>query len=335
MERHLNPEDARGAASTGPDSTAQLARAFSEALSNPNVALACSLVAAALADGASPGRIYVDVVRPALNAAEFRGQLRQTRLLAGIGQALIVDLVAALTPSEGGGAGRMALLSCGEMAMDQLDGDLVADFLEADGWVVQRLQCPGAALAMGPASRQDGVELAVAIVAGADAARDLAAACTEMSRLPDPPVCLLCDFTGRADWPAASTGLGADALISDPQELLVEAARLLPAGKTRRWGVSIARRGDALVLTPTGRLNGTSAERLADVVQSRIGTFSRLVIDLRHLAEISAGGVETIRGWSQNGPLQDVELLLVGDSGVRARISALGLSVPVADAVPT
>src|SRR5579875_761609 len=331
MEPYLTAEGASGVAGSKRDSTAQLARDFAQALANPNIAVACSIVAAALADGASPGRVYVDVVRPALRAAAIRGQLRQTRLLDGFGQTLIGDLVGALTPTEGGGSGRTALLTCGELTMDRLDGNLVAAFLEADGWSVQRMHGPEAALAMGPASRLDGIELAVVVVSDAEAASHLASACTEMSRLPDPPVCLLCDFTGRADWPAASSGLGADALVSDPQELLEQAAHRLPAGGTRRWGVSVARRDDTLVLTPTGTLDATSAGRLAEMIQSRIGSFARLVVDLRDLAEISAAGIEGIVGWSQSGPLQRVELLLVGDAGVRARLDALGLAVPLAD----
>jgi anti-anti-sigma regulatory factor len=271
----------------------------------------------------------VQVVRPALSAAPLDAGTIEAQLLSSLGRAILADFVGALPRTVGGGAGRAALLSCGESTLQQLDGLVVCDFLEADGWAVQRLHGPRAALELGPASRAAGVELAVAVVGGPEEALRLAPACTEMQRLPDPPVCLLCDFTGRSDWPTASTALGADAFISDPRAVPPRGAGGRPAGITRRWGVSIARRSDALVLSPTGRLDATSAGRLAEVVESRLGSFARLVIDLRDLAEISTGGVEDICAWQGNAPLADVELLLVGDAGVRSRIDALGMDRPV------
>ncbi len=336
VERYLTAEDVRGAARRPPGSAATLADDFSQALRAGDVGPARGLILGALAQGVAPGRLYVDVVRPGLQQLDLDGPAAESgRETAELGQALIADLAGALPLTLGGGAGRAALLSCGELTIERLDGDVVAAFLEADGWAVQRHRGPEAALSLGPASRAGGVELAVAVVAGPDAALRLAAACTDMNRLPDPPVCLLCDFTGRSDWPAASIALGADALISDPQELLEQAARRLPAGETRRWGVSIATRDDALWLVPTGRLDGTSAERLAEVVESRIGRFSKLVVDLRDLAEISPAGVKGILEWSRNGPLKDVPVQLVGDADVRTRISALGPAaavLPLADA---
>lgn len=335
MERHLTPgqltpEVVRGVLSPHPDSSRQpdssptLAHDFAQALSVPDVKLARRLVVGSLESGCSPGRLYVEVIRPALSACELDGSGIEAQLFASLGRTIMADLVRFLPATVGGGDGRTALLTCGVSTIEQLDALVVTDFLEADGWVVQRLHGPRAALDLGPASRADGIELAVAVVAGPEQSLRLAPACTEMHRLPDPPVCLLCDFTGRLDWPGASAALGADAFISDPQELLWEAAGRLPAGVTRRWGVSIARRHGALVLAPTGRLDDTSARRLADVVQSRAGTFTRLIVDLRDLAEVSRRGIEDVCSLCESGDLAGVEVQLIGDAAVRTRIDALG-----------
>lgn len=330
MERHLTAEDARRPANRLSDSAATLVHDFCAALSASDVALARRLAIDALAAGAAPGRLYVDVVRPAFSGIDFDGPAVHERMLAVGCRAILADLVGALPVATSVGPGRAALLSCRQDGIERVDGDLAIDFLEADGWAVQRLHGPRAALSLGPAARPDSVELAVAVVAGPEDALKLAPACTALRRLPDPPVVLLCDFTGRSDWPAASHALGADALVSDPQELVLQAALHLPAAGIRRWGVQISRRSDALVLTPTGKLDIASAKRLADVVRSRIGTFSRVVIDLRDLAEFSSAGIEDVCAWPVGGALHDVDVLLVGDKAVRSRIDALGLNPPVA-----
>ena len=333
MERHLTSEDARGATSRVAVSAVALASDFRESLTAMDVASARRIVAEALTDGAAPGRLYVEVVRPVLSELSLEGQGMHGRVLAVGCKAIFAELVGALPITERAGPGRAALLSCRTNGIERVDGDLAIDFLEADGWAVQHLHGPEAALSLGPTARPGSVELAVAVVGGPEDALRLAPACTLLRRLPDPPVVLLCDFTGRSDWPTASVALGADAFVSDPQDLVVQAASRLPANGVRRWGVQISRRGDSLVLTPTGRLDLASAERLADVVRSRIGTFARVVIDLRDLAEFSSGGVEDVCGWPDSGSFEDLDLLIVGDSGVRSRLIALGIesAVPLAD----
>lgn len=334
MERILTPDDARGAGIWASDYPAQLALDFRRALTETDVAHARRLVTGALAEGAAPGRLYVEVVRPAFSGLEFDGPDLRARSSAVACRAIMADLVGALPVSESVGPGRAALLSCSRDGVERLDGDLANDFLEADGWAVQQLHGPRAALSLGPAARPESIELAVAVVAGPEDALRLSPACTLLRRLPDPPVVLLCDFTGRSDWPTASVALGADAFVSDPEELVLQAALRLPADGVRRWGVQISRRGSSLVLTPTGKLDAVSAQRLADVVRSRVGTFARVVVDLRDLADFSSGGLEDLCAWPDAGALPDVELVLVGDPGVRSRIDALGMSARVALADP-
>ncbi|HET9094565.1 MAG TPA: STAS domain-containing protein [Solirubrobacteraceae bacterium] len=327
MERYLIPEDDRGI--TGrldDDPSARLAHDFGRALLAEDVAHARRLISRALADGAAPGRLYVDVVRPGFSGIALGGVTIRDRLLAVACRAIIAEFVGALPGPVWSGPRRAALLSSRRDGIERVDGDLAIDFLEADGWGVQRLHGPRSALALGPAARPESVELAVAVVSGAQDALLLAPACTLLRRLPDPPVVILCDFTGRPGWSSAATTLGADAFVSDPEELVLQAGLHLPPDGVRRWGVQISRRADALVLTPTGRLDVASAARLADVVRSRLGSFARVVIDLRDLAEISSAGIQDVQAWVAAGPLHDVELRFLGDSAARARIDALGMS---------
>ncbi len=325
MERHLIPDGPRGSGRIPADAP-RLAHDFGRALLSEDIARARRLISEALADGAPPGRLYVETIRPALHGVQFGGVTARDRLLAVACRAILADLVGALPVTRSVGPGRAALLSCRRDGIERVDGDLAIDFLEADGWAVQRLDGPGSALALGPAARPDSIELAVAVVAGPQDALRLAPACTLLRRLPDPPVVMLCDFTGRSDWPTATTALGADAFVSDPQELVLQAALRLPADGVRRWGVQISRRGDALVLTPTGRLDAASAARLAAVARSRLGTFTRVVIDLRDLAEFSSAGLQEVQAWATAGPLRNVDLRFLGDPVVRSRIEALEMS---------
>jgi ABC-type transporter Mla MlaB component len=105
------------------------------------------------------------------------------------------------------------------------------------------------------------------------------------------------------------------------------AGQRLPGPGLRRWGVRLSRAGHALTLAPTGRLDGTSVTRLADVALTRMGTFDRLLIDLRDLAEIDVAGVRDLAGWPQLVGFGDVELRVVTDNDSRIRIGAAGVAL--------
>ena len=155
----------------------------------------------------------------------------------------------------------------------------------------------------------------------------LAPACAELRRLADSPVIVLCDFSARSATPAAPAALGADALVHDPDELMRCTAGRLPGPGRRRWGVRLSRSGDTLHLGPTGCLDAISAGRLADVALTRVGSYSRLVLDLGEVAEIEAGGVRALAGWPDLLPPQNVELLVLADARSRAMLVRTGVDL--------
>lgn len=163
----------------------------------------------------------------------------------------------------------------------------------------------------------------------------LAPVCTSLRRLADPPVILLCDFSGAGPQRSASSAVGADATAHDPQDLVAQAALRSPQSGQRRWGVRISRSGQTLVLAPTGRLDATSVGRLLDVAATRQGSFSTLAIDLRDLAAIDAAGVRELAGWPLLASFGEAGLVLLGGAPVQRALRATGvlLSLPLQDRV--
>jgi hypothetical protein len=240
------------------------------------------------------------------------------RLASGIGESVLAELVSHVPLTGVHGTGRAALLTSRSDGVEGVDASVAVDFLEADGWtvdhVVSDLETPFHTLA-----GDDGIDLAVAVTAGPEDTLRLAPMCTEMRRLADPPVVVLCDFTGRAEPRAASSVLGADAIARDPGELVAEAARRLPGPGLRRWGVRLCRQEGALVLAPTGRLDAISVARLSEVAITRLGSFSSLVLDLRDLAEIDADGMYDL----SRPPWDELAPVVWTDSRTRDRLAAI------------
>ncbi len=326
MEGHPQPGfAARATVGTG-DPLAWLPEAFRGALDAPDVSGARAMVAEAAHDGVPVGRLYVDVVRPALT--ELGGvDSPRARLASGLGAAIVTDLVAA-RPRSRAAAGRTALIACREQGIEALDGTAAGDFLEDEGWRVSRMGSDGPASEYSDAARAGSIELAVAVATGPEDALRFAPLCTGLGRLADPPVIVVCDFSGGQAARAASA-LGADVIARDPQELVGCATDRLPEPGHRRWGVRLTRAGDTLLLAPTGQLDATSVERLADVALTRVGSFTRLVVDLRDLAEIEADGLARLGRWPGLEDLHGVEVLLIADAAVRRRLAACDVDPPL------
>lgn len=311
-----------GGAPGGEPDLGALADAFRAALDAPDVRGARQLIASAASDGASPARLYVDVVRPALAGLQDSGRGVRARVATGIGEAILANLVASLPLAAPNGVGRAAVLSCREVGIEAVDGSVAIDFLEADGWRVDRLRGDPALAGASEAARAGGIELAVAVTAGPEDAMRLAPVCTALRRVADPPVILLCDFSGRRPR-AATVSLGADAVAHDPQELLRQAAERLPTPGQRRWGVGLHREGSTLLLTPTGRLDAISVGRLMDVALTRAGSYTRLVLDLRDVAEFDAGGVRRLASWPGLPQLSEVHIGITADDQLRRRMDEM------------
>ena len=64
---------------------------------------------------------------------------------------------------------------------------------------------------------------------------------------------------------------------------------------TGEWGVRLERVGGALLIAPTGVLDGDQADRLRRVLASREASYDCVVLDLRELVGIGPGGIELMR----------------------------------------
>jgi hypothetical protein len=294
---------------------AALARDFRDALLAPDVRRAHRLVAEAADAGTSAGALYVSVIRPSLVELQYSGPRAGVRLAGHIGEALLSDLVQRLPFSDRDGLGRAAVLSCRDAGIEAVDGSVAMDFLEADGWSVERLAGDHRRPQVAELAAGGSLELAVAVTSGPEEALRLAPVCTALRRLADPPVILLCDFSGRPHphQSVASSSLGADAVALDPEELVRHAARRLPRAGRRRWGVRLSRTGESLTLTPTGSLDAVSVARLLDVVDSRAGTFRSLTLDLRDLAGLETTGLTALEGWGGLAVLDGIAVDYVVD----------------------
>ena len=311
MEDSPDPREAPPAPQRTRRELAALEVSFRIALAVPDVREATAMVAHAADEGVPAARLYVDVVRPALAELQGPEQSIKARLAAGIGEAILADLVSRLPVAQRSGLGRAAVLSCREQGIEAVDGSVAMDFLEADGWTVELHSQPDNEPRPEPELAPDGaVELAVAVISGPQDALRLIPMCNTLRRLADPPVIVLCDFSGGSPHEAAAISLGADAVVNDPAELVACAAHRSPAPGRRRWGVKLSRSGRTLFLTPTGRLDATSVARLADVASTRNRSFDRLVLDLADLAEIEPAGLAALADWRRLAPLDDVTLEL-------------------------
>ena len=94
-------------------------------------------------------------------------------------------------------------------------------------------------------------------------------------------------------------------------------------------GVRLQRQDGALILAPTGRLDAVSVARLAEVALTRRGTFSRLVLDLRDLAEIDEGGMVDLA----RAPWPELGAVVSSDARTLGRLAGIdhGITLTAVD----
>lgn len=292
---------------------------FAAALAIPDVSLARAVVTGAADAGASPGRLYLDVMRPALVRLAGEGPPARGRLAADLAASVLADVLETRAHPVDTAQGRVAVIAHGDEGMHAADGHAATEFLEWGGWRVERLGLspdPGRTdLARGGA-----VELAVLVVGATHQAGELGRLCAALRHSSDPPVIVLADFGGRPLPRAMLMALGADDAVLDPDALLRTAVDHSPAPGRRRWGVRLGRTGTTLTIAPTGTLDAINVGRLADIAASRAGSYTRLVIDLRDLSDIGPDGVRGLAAWPAAAGSDDVERELLVDPAVRAAL---------------
>jgi methanogenic corrinoid protein MtbC1 len=290
-----------------PSTGGGLREAYRAALGSSDLRQSRQLIDDAADAGTSLARIYVDVVRPALEplCAGWEGARPSPaeRLLFSSVEAALAAV--ASRPAVGAamhGHGREALVSVGTGPLDALDGQVIVDVLCADGWTVKDV--PAAARAEDVVSMAADGHVQLVVMPTSNAADLLLSAKTYtlLRRLADPPVIVACSLGNPGDTRRARAA-GADAFANDPDDLLRFAAARLPVAGARNWGVRLRRMGETLVVAPTGDLDAASIRRLRQVVGSRAGTFDALVVDTRDVASVTHSGYDDLLTWMGEVPV--------------------------------
>jgi len=220
----MRPAESPRPAASATEDLSGLRTAFLDALLAPEARLARRLVLDAAAAGAPVARLYLDVLRPALHDVgrlweEARIGVAQEHLATQIAQSVLAELSLALTGNVAAGAGRRAIVSCSPGELHVLGGQMVADFLEADGWEVMLLGADVPAAEVAELARRHGVEFVA--LSTALPAHLLAAGvvCAALRRLPEPPF-IVAGGQAYAGDRRRALAVGADELAEDPEGLL-------------------------------------------------------------------------------------------------------------------
>lgn len=255
--------------------------------------------------GFSRATLYEHVVRPALHglvrSCRREGRAAEERLAVASVQAALVALAGeprlttAVAPRR-----RPALVSIGERPLEALDGQVIVDVLEADGWVVEEIAPSASPEEVAEITERDQIELVVLPTSNPEDLLLAAPTYQLLRRLADPPYIVACGL-GSAEHSDRARAAGADCFAPDLDVLVSYVRSALPHRIARRWGLRIRRFPDALLLAPTGSLDDVSAERLRQVVASREGSYERLLIDLRDVADATADGVSDLVAWASAG----------------------------------
>lgn len=198
--------------------------AYLSCLLEPDGRRARRLIQEGLDAGVDAAVLYLSVISPAMyevgrlwETAEV--SVAQEHLATQITQAVIASLGLYLTGAAPVGRSRVAVVASSPGELHALGGQMVADFLEAQGWRV---------LALGPDTpAHDLAELAqqrqAAVVALSTALPghllSVTRACQLLRQLPDPPFIVVGGRAYHGDAQRAR-GVGADGFADDPRSLL-------------------------------------------------------------------------------------------------------------------
>ncbi len=227
--RYASPMTGRPAALVDPCD--RLRSEYLEAVLAPDARGARRLIQEAVADGLPVGAVYLRVLQPVMEEVGRRWERAELtvageHLATQITQAVLAGLAAELAPGEGG-RGRKAVVSCTPGELHAIGGQMVSDFLEADGWEVLTLgaDVPADALAELVAAQDiEVVALSTALPANLLA---VSSSCTALKRLERPPFIVAGGRAFGGD-PARAEMTGADAYAADPEQLLGILADRLP-----------------------------------------------------------------------------------------------------------
>jgi methanogenic corrinoid protein MtbC1 len=206
-------------------------RAYLESLQVKDATAARSAVDAAVEAGVPVADVYLEILRPALYAIGHEWAAGEISVAhEHYATTVTMGVLGALGPRMRTAPkdGRLAVVSGSPEERHALGVQMVADFLEGDGWEVLNLGASTPALdlaTLADAEQADVVALSTSTPGGLPGVAEAVAALKALS--PVPLVVLGGQlWTGRARREA--TALGADLVLDDPRELVAQLRERFP-----------------------------------------------------------------------------------------------------------
>jgi MerR family transcriptional regulator, light-induced transcriptional regulator len=201
-----------------------LEREYLDCLLAPNGRRARKLVQDALHGGLPASTIYLRVIAPAMVEV---GRLWETaqigvaqeHLATQISQMVIAALGSELVGSADVGQGRVAIAASSPGELHALGTQMVADFLETQGWQVLALGADTPLDALVDLVRRRGASLVTLSTALPGHLLAVTHTCQRLRALPDPPFVVVGGRAYGGEEPRA-LATGADAFAEDPDTLL-------------------------------------------------------------------------------------------------------------------
>jgi methanogenic corrinoid protein MtbC1 len=203
----------------------------------PDGRAARDVVERALSDGVPAATLYLQVIAPAMHEIgrlweTAKISVAQEHLSTQITQAAIATLGLYLDVGDPVGVGRVAVVSSSPGEMHSLGTQMVADFLETQGWEVLNLGADTPASEVAELARRRQAAVVALSTALPGHLLSVTRTCHLLRQLDEPPYIVAGGRAYGGD-PQRALALGADAFASDPERLLEVLGRRF-AGDARR-----------------------------------------------------------------------------------------------------
>jgi methanogenic corrinoid protein MtbC1 len=190
----------------------------------PDAREARRLIERALAAGVPAATLYLQVIAPAMyeigrlwEAAEV--SVAQEHLATQITQAVIASLSLHVYGGEPVGAGRVAIVSSSPGELHALGSQMVADFLDAQGWLSLALGADTPVHELVALTQEREAQLVALSTALPGHLLSVTRTCQLLRQLRKPPLIVVGGRAYSGD-EARALAVGADAFADDPQALL-------------------------------------------------------------------------------------------------------------------